>query len=225
MGHISRDATAIAAREKVSSQPKARPPRASRRKDRTPEQMTRLERQCLPEMTVEQMLAGVPRDCDTGCKQNSQGLPSYWTGYKLHLDVADGQIPITAVLTSASLQDSQVAIPLAKMTAERVTSLYELMDKAYDSQHIREFSRRLGHVPIIDPQKRGAHSPTLAPHERIRFRERSTAERVYSRLKDEFGGRCIRVRGNKKVMAHLMFGVLALTVDQLLRLWPPLALS
>jgi hypothetical protein len=43
-------------------------------------------------------------------------------------------------------------------------------------------------------------------------------ERVYGRLKDEFGGRMIRVRGPKKVMAHLMFGLLALTADQLLRL-------
>ncbi len=43
-------------------------------------------------------------------------------------------------------------------------------------------------------------------------------ERVYSRLKDEFGARFIRVRGAGKIMAHLMFGVLALTVDQLLKL-------
>ena len=43
-------------------------------------------------------------------------------------------------------------------------------------------------------------------------------ERVFSRLKDEFGANSIRVRGAKKVMAHLMFSVLALTVDQLLRL-------
>ena len=43
-------------------------------------------------------------------------------------------------------------------------------------------------------------------------------ERVNGRLKDEFGARFIRVRGAGKVMAHLMFGVLALTVDQLLRL-------
>jgi hypothetical protein len=43
-------------------------------------------------------------------------------------------------------------------------------------------------------------------------------ERVNARLKDEFGGRTVCVRGAAKVMAHLMFGVLALTVDQLLRL-------
>jgi hypothetical protein len=36
--------------------------------------------------------------------------------------------------------------------------------------------------------------------------------------KDQFGARAIRVRGAKKIMAHLMFGVLALTVDQLLKL-------
>jgi hypothetical protein len=43
-------------------------------------------------------------------------------------------------------------------------------------------------------------------------------ERINGRLKDEFGARDIRVRGPQKVMAHLMFGVLALTADQLLRL-------
>ena len=43
-------------------------------------------------------------------------------------------------------------------------------------------------------------------------------ERVYGRLKDEFGGREVRVRGARKVMAHLMFGVLALTADQILKL-------
>lgn len=43
------------------------------------------------------------------------------------------------------------------------------------------------------------------------------SERVNARLKDEFGGSQLRVRGAAKVMAHLMFGVLALTVDRLLR--------
>jgi hypothetical protein len=44
------------------------------------------------------------------------------------------------------------------------------------------------------------------------------SERVNARLKDEFGGRTLRVRGASKIMEHLMFGILALTVDQLLRL-------
>ena len=52
----------------------------------------------------------------------------------------------------------------------------------------------------------------------LRYRERSTVERVNGRLKDEFGGRHVRVRGHAKVLCHLMFGIVALTVDQLLRL-------
>jgi hypothetical protein len=50
--------------------------------------MTRIERQCLPETTIEQMMADLPRLCDKGCKNDSKGLPSYWIGYKLHLDTA-----------------------------------------------------------------------------------------------------------------------------------------
>jgi len=109
------------------------------------------------------------------------------------------------------------AIPLARLTSARLTSLYDLMDSAYDSQSIHEFSTRLGHVAIIEPQQRGANRRQLAPAQRARFAERTTVERVYARLKDEFGARSVRVRGYAKVMAHLMFGVVALTADQLLR--------
>jgi hypothetical protein len=38
------------------------------------------------------------------------------------------------------------------------------------------------------------------------------------RLKDDFGGKFVRVRGPDKIMCHLMFGVLALTVEQSMRL-------
>ena len=54
--------------------------------------------------------------------------------------------------------------------------------------------------------------------EKIRYNQRSSAERVNSRLKDDFGGRMIRVRGNAKVACHLMFGILALTADAILNL-------
>lgn len=43
-------------------------------------------------------------------------------------------------------------------------------------------------------------------------------ERVNARLKDHFGARTIYYRGADKIMAQLMFGVLALTVDQWLKL-------
>src|SRR5205823_14155666 len=107
-------------------------------------------------MTLTKMLEELPRSCDICAKKSSKGHQQYWRGYKLHLDVADGQIPISAVLTSASVHDSQVAIALATLTAQRVTSLYDVMDSAYDAQEILEHSRGLGHVPIVDPAHRGA---------------------------------------------------------------------
>ena len=33
--------------------------------------------------------------CDVGMKKDSKGYKSTWVGYKLHIDVADGQIPIS----------------------------------------------------------------------------------------------------------------------------------
>jgi hypothetical protein len=227
IGHISRDSTAIQGCEKPQPKPPAPPLsgpapryRKGRKNNKAPEQMTRLERQCSGTMTVEQMIAELPRVCDVGCKTNSSGHKERWIGYKLHVDVADGQIPISCVLTSASLHDSQAAIPLAELTAQRVTSLYDLMDRGYESHLIRQHSQLLGHVPLIDTQTRGGQTPTMAPHEAVRFRERTTVERVYSRLKLEFGGQHVRVRGWAKVMTHLMFGILALSVDQILRLTP-----
>jgi hypothetical protein len=114
-------------------------------------------------------------------------------------------------------------------TAQRVTSLYDVMDAAYDAGEIREHSRSLGHVPIVRPVKRRQKEIPFSGREKWdaremtwaeedRFRERTMVERVNARLKDEFGGRQIRVRGASKIMAHLMFGVLVLTADQLLKL-------
>ena len=106
------------------------------------------------------------------------------------------------------------------MSTQRVTYLYELMDAAYDAAHIDDHSRGFGHVPIIDPAAHGQSPRQLDWAQRERYQERTMVERVNARLKDEFGARHIRVRGTAKVMAHLMFGVLALTADQLLRLRP-----
>ena len=47
----------------------------------------------------------------------------------------------------------------------------------------------------------------------VRYGERTTVERVDARLKDDYGGRHVRVRSPAKVFAHLMFGILALTVE------------
>ena len=236
VGHICRDSTAIEARERpvknVSKTAEEKTPKKRGRprkgEERTHEP-TPLERQ-IAGMSLTEMLEELPKACDVGTKQNSKGYKSSWSGYKLHIDAADGGIPISCILTSASSHDSQSAIPLAAMTSRRVTNLYDLMDSAYDAPQIHEYSRQLGHIPLIDihPRRDKALKDELANErkrrtaanyqsaEEQRYHERSTVERVNGRLKDEFGARAVRVRGHAKVMCHLMFGILALTADQLL---------
>ncbi len=137
----------------------------------------------------------------------------------MHIDCINGDIPVSVILSSASLHDSQVAIPLAQMTSERVTTLYDLMDSAYDAPQIHSFSKSLNHVPIIDHNpRRGGEKRQMEPITKARFVERSSVERVNSYLKDSHGGRNIRVKGPSKVMAHLMFGIIAITTNQLFNL-------
>ena len=58
----------------------------------------------------------------------------------------------------------------------------------------------------------------MEPAQAVRYNERSSAERVNSNLQDNYGGRFVWVRGAAKVMAHLMFGIVALTPAQLFQL-------
>ncbi len=220
VGHVSRDATAIAAPERPAPKPAPTPPTTPRKRGRPkrgevrpPVPPKRLELQ--PSRTLAENLADLPTRCDVGCKRNSKGHQESWIGYKLHLDTVDGDFPVSAVLTSASVHDSQVAIPLAQLTAQRVSSLYDLMDSAYDAPQIHAFSRHLGHVPIIDHNPRGGEKLLFAPAQAQRFKERSASERVNSLLKERYGGRWVRVRGAAKVMCHLMFGLVALTATAL----------
>src|ERR1035438_851912 len=220
VGHVSRDATAIEAPERPMAKPAPAAPAPPRKRGRPkeggvgparPPKRWDLQRA----RTLAENLADLPARCDVGCKRNSKGHQESWIGYKLPLDTIDGDFPVSAVLTSASVHDSQVAIPLAQLTAQRVTSLYDLMDSAYDAPQIHAFSRHLGHVPIIDPNPRGGEKLPLAPAQAQRFKQRSASARVNSLLKERYGGRWVRVRGAAKVMCHLMFGLVALTATAL----------
>ncbi len=58
------------------------------------------------------------------------------------------------MLSSASMHDSQAAIPLMQMNkANTFASLYNVMDAAYDAKAISDFSASLGQVAIIAPQQ------------------------------------------------------------------------
>lgn len=248
IGHICRDGTAIKARERPARQATAvtitaptnqpslitadagvenlppAPDTASGKKRGRPRRgearpranESPIRRQC--QQGLDEMLDDIPTTCERGTKCNAQGYKVSWNGYKLHLDTACCGVPIAALLSSASMHDSRAAIPLSLMSAARVTNLYDVMDAAYCSLDLHEHCRSLGHVPLIDHNPRGGEKIEFEPLDAIRYNERTVAERSNARLKDEFGGRHVMVRGHSKVMSHLMFGVLALSADQLMRL-------
>jgi len=220
IGHVSRDSTAIVGREKPAK--KVKKPKSARKKGRPtavevrePVEKKRISVQ--RGQSAKDALAALPTACDRGVKRNAKGYTETWNGFKLHVDVNDFGLPLSAVLTSASVHDSQVAVPLMKLTGGKLTYLYDVMDAAYDAEQIREASVELGHVPIIDRNARRGDAVPMALHEAMRYKERSAVERFNSNLKENFGGRNVMVRGAAKVMTHLMFGVVALFADQLLR--------
>ncbi len=184
------------------------------------------------------MLADLPTGGDVGAKRNAKGFRHAWAGYKLHLDVADADIPVAAILTSASPHDSQAAIPLIAMTSARVDYLYDIMDIAYAAAAIEDYSRRLGHRPILvggsDRHAPGRRAEQRAERTRLRrlgFETvetrlaalRSAAERIAGHLNEAFGAATVRVRGHAKVLCHIGFGIIALTAENLLRLAKPAA--
>jgi hypothetical protein len=221
LGHISRDSTAIVGREKPAKKVKeSKKPgkrgRPAKGEKREPTVQKRLDRQVA--LSAEEAIRELPTICDRGTKINAKGYKTSWNGYKLHLDINDAGLPISAVVTSASLHDSQVAIPLIKQSSEKVNYLYDLMDAAYDAKRINEISQQFGHVALIDKNSRGSEVIKMAPHEAQRYKERSSVERANGRLKEDFGANNVMVKGHTKVTEHLMFGVIVLFADQLLRL-------
>jgi len=220
IGHLNRDGTAMEARERPSRK-EAPAPAKERGRPRPGEARPAAKASPIKRQrgqTLAQMLEEIPTACDRGTKCNAQGYKNSWSGYKLHVDTADCGVPIAALLSSASIHDSLAAIPLSLISAERVTNLDDLMDAAYCRADFREHRQSLGHVPLINHNPRRGEKIEFSPAEAIRYNERTAAERSNARLKDEFGGQTIRVKGDTKVMAHLMFGILALSADQLIRL-------
>jgi hypothetical protein len=120
-----------------------------------------LERQ--REQLAQEALKELPVIYDVGTKKNSKGFKEIWIGYKLHADVNDCGLPVSVALSAASLQDSQVAIPLMKMNSAKVDYLHDVMNAAYDAGTIYEVSKSLGHVPIIDKNSRGKEVVPMAP--------------------------------------------------------------
>ena len=91
-------------------------------------------------LSLAQIKAELPTRCDRSTRSNARDYKNSCNGYKLHVDVTDSGIPISTLLSSASLHDSKAAIALSMMSAARVTHLYDVMDAAYCSATLRAYS-------------------------------------------------------------------------------------
>lgn len=231
IGHVIKDSTPIDAREaplrKKGDAKERKKLLASQQAKDKKNGNSRKQKQLREDLTTS--LEGLPILCDHGSKKMGNGFLTFWKGYKFHVAVDDLCIPIAAILTSASLNDSEVAIPLAIKSDLVAKNFYDLMDSAYNSPEIKEHSYSLGHVPIIDERPRNPSQKEEKKAERarkrilnvytaedVRYRERSPKERFNALFKDYYGGRNIWYRGHSKISCHLMFGVLALTAVSVL---------
>lgn len=228
--HITKDSTPILAREKhlkkVGS-PKERKKLANQRylNEKKGIEISRRQKQ-LKEVNLAKMIEDLPNKCDFGAKVSAQGKLTTWKGYKLHVAISDDCIPISVLLTSASLNDCEAAIPLANKANKVAKNFYDLMDSAYDVPEIKEHSVSLEHVPIIDSnprckekkeeklmEKKRKKILNFKTAEDIRYSKRFQTERFNAQFKDYYGGRNIFYKGHSKILCHIMFGVLTLTAS------------
>jgi hypothetical protein len=225
VGHINRDSTAIPVRETPVNtkkdvlpveKPKQKRGRPRKGEVRPAKASTTIELQA--GRSARNSLSKLPKACAWGCKKNSQGKVSCWKGYKLHLDVTDIGLPITAIVTGANVHDSQAAIPMEKLTGKKVQHLYSLMDAAYDAKPILDYIQEQDRVPLIDPNKRkGLDQRTFDPAEKSRYKIRTTVERANAHLKDWLISSQIFVRGFEKVSFLLMCSVVCLAALKILQ--------
>jgi transposase len=221
--HVNRDSTMVPAREKAppkkdkkAEKPKKKRGRPPKDAEKVQKEPTELEKQVLEDAHVS--LEKLNKNCAWGCKKNSQGNVEITNGYKLHLDASDIGFPLTAAVTGANVHDSQLAIPMEKLTERKVTFCYSLMDSAYDAKAITDFIRSRGRIPIIDPNKRKNEGRTpLDPAKQERYKIRTAVERANSHLKDNLIPRAIYVKGYVKVSFVLMASVFCLAAIKYLQ--------
>jgi len=181
-------------------------------------------------MTLTAMLADLPTACSVGTKRNAKGHTTSWIGYKLHIDTADGDIPVSCLLTSASVHDSQVALPLAAITAgaspiSTISWTARTTRPRSRKEVVRSAMCRLstgtrGAAARRRPRLKRAPcdlSVTLSPRTSASRSEAPPNEST-ARSRTVTAAVSWRVRGHAKVLCHLMFGILALAVEQLMRL-------
>lgn len=161
---VAIDSTAITAHEAPSSTPKPTAGMSRSQRRRWEEKQAHQRLQEAASLSFQEQVAKLPTAADWGCQRDSQGHMHNWLGYKLHLAVDTGpyEIPLLAVLTSASCHDLRAAYPLVCGLRERWPQLQPkqwVYDSAYDAKDLYGYHAAHGQQMIAELNWRSAQPP------------------------------------------------------------------
>ncbi|MBX9867223.1 MAG: transposase [Burkholderiales bacterium] len=169
--------------------------------------------------STQEIILDLPSVCNFGTKKNSNGKGYSWKGYKLHAVVNEYNVPVAALVTSASVHDSLCAIPLFRIAESRVDGLYYLMDKGYDAVAIRDEISEAGKIALIDfkANRNSVVNGEFIGNQIERYKKRTFAESHFSHVKLRYLPRYILYRGIDKVRGLLNLVLSVITAVQIVK--------
>lgn len=178
-----------------------------------------------------------PSDPEASWTAKGYGRKEWYWGYKLHLSVdAKYELPISAIVTTASRHDSMELLELVAVGKQRhawFSPEYVTADAGYDSLAIADgLTRVIKTVPIIAIRKTKdrkhaprpddpRHFPPIprdTPEWKALYSTRQSVERAFSRLKQHRALDSHCRRGLRKVRLHALMSVLTMQVTAASRL-------
>lgn len=137
-------------------------------------------------------------------------------GYKLHLACdPETELPLAYEITSANVHDGKIfPILLKKVKRMGLTPRWVVADAGYDSMRNRSLAASEGMVAIIPVNPRNKKEKPTEPglEWRVLYNQRTAAERIFSRLKEELCLKMVKVRGQWRIAVHVALSLLAMLV-------------
>ncbi|MFQ5925186.1 MAG: transposase, partial [Dehalococcoidia bacterium] len=166
-----------------------------------------------------------PTDKDAGwvIKTDTAGRGKFTWGYKLSLLVdTTYELPMAIKVTSGNVHELKVAPPLLSQS-RRINSKFHpehiIADMGYSSREFRHLiHRQYRATPVIkaNPKhKKAIEAYPETPDWQLIYNRRSSAERVFGRLKCHRKLNHIRVRGIRKVTVHCLMSIIVFQAQAL----------
>lgn len=221
--NISIDSTIIQCREKPVKKIKAEPKKKGRKKKGSEEERVFLEEKERQkyleneEKTGDEdiFIASLEHKCSITGKKNSKGNQTWFIGKKDHMAVDDRGIPVSYVITGASVHDSQLAISLIRKARRICNFDFVLMDAGYSDSEIEDFALTNEIYPIIDFKANSkGEKKAMSEDEALIYKKRTTVERTNSELKECFLIEKLYSRGAKSHF-DIQLAVLLLTIKKI----------